>query len=328
MADPKTTSKQWDEVRVAFASSIMVDTALGSLAQNLDGPDWPIKGKEETPATYIDLTFTEAQELLALKGQPPERIDQLVAILRDTLAFDNPFGEMVEQVEVAAQKDNQLLKNLARLEIPENFPIEFTALAAGTREFCQLERIVTIGEFAVFAQNMSQNVIVGGDFRTLLNALAQVDEAGLAQFLPVRPGSKGLHLPEAVALGVRALTPAVRAALAKKAGAKLSATEAATAATADKTAVQAADADLRDRAARLATEWCRADRAHLQQQLAAGTTLARLLVVLGDPAIEACVAEYLHPHLKTEQSPTAGSASATAPAAPKRGFFARLFGRK
>ena len=40
-----------------------------------------------------------------------------------------------------------------------------TALEPGTLEFCKLERLTTLGEFAVFAQNMSQNVIVGGDFR-------------------------------------------------------------------------------------------------------------------------------------------------------------------
>eukprot|EP01035_Chromulina_nebulosa_P052927 gene52927-72240_t len=39
----KSTAKDWDEVRAAFATSIMVDTAISSLAQNLDAPDWPIK---------------------------------------------------------------------------------------------------------------------------------------------------------------------------------------------------------------------------------------------------------------------------------------------
>ena len=33
----KSTAKDWDEIRTAFASSIMVDTSLNSLAQNLDG---------------------------------------------------------------------------------------------------------------------------------------------------------------------------------------------------------------------------------------------------------------------------------------------------
>ena len=44
----KSTAKDWDEVRTAFATSIMVDTSLSSLAQNLDAPDWPLKGKDET----------------------------------------------------------------------------------------------------------------------------------------------------------------------------------------------------------------------------------------------------------------------------------------
>ena len=82
----KSTAKDWDDVRSAFATTIMVDTSLNSLAQNLDGPEWPIKGKDETPAKYIDLAFEEVVELLQLKGQKPERIDQLVSLLKETLA--------------------------------------------------------------------------------------------------------------------------------------------------------------------------------------------------------------------------------------------------
>ena len=97
----KSTAKDWDEVRAAFSTSIMVDTALSSLAQNLDAADWPIKGKTETPAVYIDLNFEEVVEMLQLKGQKPDRIDQLVSILKETLAFDSPFGDMVEQTQAA-----------------------------------------------------------------------------------------------------------------------------------------------------------------------------------------------------------------------------------
>jgi hypothetical protein len=139
----KSTAQDWNEARTAFASSIMVDTSLSSLAQNLDGPDWPIKGKDETPAKYIDLSFEEVVELLQLKGQPPERIDQLVGLLKETLAFDSPFGDMVEQTQAASERDNPLLKNLAKLGIPENFPIALTALEPGTLEFCKLEKLST-----------------------------------------------------------------------------------------------------------------------------------------------------------------------------------------
>lgn len=192
------TAKDWDEVRAAFASSIMVDTSLSSLAQNLEGPDWPIKGADETPAAYIDLAYEEAAELLSMKGYPG-RIDLLISILKDTLAFDDPFGDMVQQAEVTAERENPLLKNLAKLGIAESFPISLTGLDDDTRDFCRLEKLSTLGEFAKFAQSMSQNVIVGGDFRTLLNALSHVDEAGLAALLPYRAGAKGLHLIECLA---------------------------------------------------------------------------------------------------------------------------------
>lgn len=256
----KSTAKEWDEVRGAFASSIMVDTSLNSLAQNLDGPEWPIKGKEETPSRYIDLSFQEAIDLLQLKGQKPERLDQLVGILRETLAFDSPFGEMVEQTQVAAQRDNPLFKNLARLGIPENFPIALTLLDEGTMEFCKLEKVSTLGEFATFAQNMAQNVIVGGDFRKLLNALSHVDEKSLAEVLPYRLGHKGLHLVEAIAQAVRAPDATTRA--------------------------------------ELATAWFREELAALEAELAGGGSLARHFAGLGNPALEQRAAELLRPHLR------------------------------
>lgn len=260
----KSTAKDWDEVRSAFASSIMVDTALSSLAQNLDAPDWPIKGKEETPAKYIDHSFEEVTELLQLKGQKPERLDQLISILKETLAFDSPFGEMVTQTEAASVRDNPLLKNLAKLGIPENFPIALTLLDAGTLEFCKLEKLVTLAEFAVFAQGMSQSVIVGGDFRKLLNALSNVDEAVLAEVLPFRRGAKGLHLVEAVA----------QAAKAKDAPARVE----------------------------LATSWFRDDLAAIEKDLAGGGTLERQFIRLGDPAVEAKAVELLRPHVRLPAS--------------------------
>jgi len=256
----KATAKEWNEVRSAFSTSIMVDTALNSLAQNLDAPDWPVKGKDETPAKYIDLTFEEVAELLQLKGQSPDRLDQLVSILRETLAFDSPFGEMVTQTEAASTRDNPLLKNLAKLAIPENFPIALTALNADTIEFCKLEKLATLGEFAVFAQGMSQNVIVGGDFKKLLNALSHVDEAALAELLPFRRGAKGLHLTEALAQATRTKNPAAHA--------------------------------------ELATTWFKDELAAIEKDLAGGGALGRQFVRLADAALEKRAAELLRPHLR------------------------------
>jgi len=207
--NPATIAKEWDEARIAFATSIMVDTSLFSLAQNLNGLDWPAAGRDETPAEFIDYTYAELVEEFTSRGRPGDA-DLLVQILRETLAFDQPFEEMVVQTELSAERDNPLLRALARLAIAENFPLELTTLDAAARELCQLEQVTTLGEFAVFAQRLSQGVIVGGHIRQLLNALAHVDEQGLAGFLPFRPGSTGLHLAEALAQAARSPNAAER----------------------------------------------------------------------------------------------------------------------
>ena len=257
----KFTAKDWDEVRSAFAASIMVNTPLSSLAQNLDGPDWPVRGKEETPAAYIDLSYDEMQAMLAMKGMSPSRADFLVSLLKETLAFDNPFGEMVLQAEASAQKDNQLLKNLAKLGIPENFPITLTALSADTIEFCKLEKLATLGEFCIFAQGMSQNVIVGGDFRKLLNALSHIDEASLAESLPFRQGAKGLHLAEALVQASRASAPLKRSAQ--------------------------------------AIEWFKDEFEALKKELKSGGSLERYLQPLGNAEAEKRATEMITPLLKS-----------------------------
>ena len=261
------SAKAWDEARAAFATSIMVDTSLNSLAQNLDGPEWPIGGKDETPAKYIDLNFEEVVEMLQFKGQKPELAERLVGILKETLAFDSPYGEMIEQAQAASEKDNQLLKNLTKLGIPENFPIELASLEAGTLEFCKLEKLSTLGEFAVFAQSMSQAVIVGGDFRKLLNALSHVDEAALAEALPFRRGQKGLHLAEAVAHAARSPNGAAQA--------------------------------------ELATTWFHQDIAMIEKEMSAGGALDRHFVVLGNPELEQRAMALLRPHLRLPRKPEA-----------------------
>jgi hypothetical protein len=264
MPEPKYTEKDWDEARTAFASSIMVDTQISSLAQNLDGDPWPIKTKDETPSLYIDLSYSEALELLALKGQAADKLDHLITILKETLAFDSPFGDMVEQTEAASARDNPLLKNMARAGIAENFPISLTALSSDTVEFCKLEGLKTLGEFAVFAQGMSQNVIIGGDFRKLLNALSNIDESTLAELIPFRKGAKGLHLVEALGQATRTPNPAARA--------------------------------------KEAMAWFTEDYAQLRKDFTDGTGVARQLGVLNNVELEKKVSELVHQLIKPGSS--------------------------
>ena len=210
---PVSSAKEWDDVRTAFASSIMVDTALTSLAQNLDGLEWPVSAPDETPAAYIDLQYGEVRRILAERGHAAS-IELLTRILRETLAFDEPFGEMVKQTEASARRDNPLLRSLGRLKISEDFPLALTALDDAAAELCQLEHLETIGQFALFAQGLSQSVIIGGDFKKLLNALSHLDEASLSELLPYRIGEKGLHLAEALGQAARTAEPAEQTACA------------------------------------------------------------------------------------------------------------------
>jgi len=301
------SAKEWDEVRSAFAMSIMVDTPLHSLAQNLEGPEWPDADRKETPGLFIDLTFAEVHEVLASRGHPLERFDQLVDILKQTLAFDNPFGDMVEQAATSAERDNPVLKIMERLQIPEEFPIEFTFLQADTLEFCRLEKLGTLREFAVFAQGLLRTVIVGGDFRGLLNALSHVDEAGLAKYLPFRPGAKGLHLIESIAQIVREM-PADQRAVAIARPAELS-------------------PGTRDRVARLVAYFS-TQKSDLIRQMSAGTSLTRLLMTIGDPSVEAVVAALLTPHLKSVPTPAAPNATRVAAVNPRKvSLWRRLFSR-
>jgi len=323
-------AEQWEKVRKAFHTSIMVDTSLSSLAQSLEGADWPLKSPSETPSKYIDLSY---EELLLMPAftMHPERVPQLLAILQETLAFDEPFGEMVADNPGADDRSNPILKNFAKLEIPEDLPISLVALTQETREYCELEHIATLKDFAIFAQGLSQNVIVGGDFRAFLNAISHIDQVALAQFLPFRPGLKGLHLMEGLALTARGYSTEIQAALAGKYGARLGAEDKVAAKNAPSEELAAAE-DVLTRQASAYVEYFRADLANLQLQINDGVPLMRLASELKHPLVESVVTGLLRPYLtlpaanapsRTTTPPLADSA---VPIPKKRGFFASLGG--
>ena len=309
------TAGDWDKVRMDFHTSIMVDTSLNSL----DAADWTLSGKDETPAKYIHLSFEELQLVPGLMGHPA-RIDQLIGILEDTIAFDNPFGEMVEQSAVAAAEENPLLKNLSRLEIPPDYPIEATMMSEDTQSFCKLEGIVTLADFANFAQNMPPQVIVGGDLRTFLNALAHVNETALAAILPFRPGSKGLHLPEALGQLIGTLPAGERLALFRRWGGRLTEAETAEVADYSKAQVAAMEVALRERANGV-FQLLPGELAALPAGIAESGSLERYLVVLGDPQKETLAAKLIEPLIRP---PDTGEADAKPGKAARGGLFGAL----
>ena len=338
----KYTSADWDEVRKKFRNSIMAETSLISLAQNLDMEEWPITGEEEKPTKYIDFTWDELLMLPEIEGKT-ERISQLVSILKETLAFDDPFGDMVAQVvEETSSKENPILKTLSRLGIPHEFPLELAQFSSGTRAVCASEGINTIGEFANLGQQMATRVVLGGDFRNALNALTHGDEEGIGHFLPYRKGTSGLHLAEAIGLIAATLSRPEQLAYGKFLGAKLlTADSGVTAATKEQAA--AFEASLRAKTL-LAFGWFKDQRADLLKKMMDGTTLERFFLVINDTAREAIAIRLasgiMLPELERRKiaaspapapaaAPAASAKAAVSPSAKpvKKGFWASLFGK-
>jgi hypothetical protein len=214
---------------------------------------------------------------------------------------------------------------LAKLGIPEDYPMTLVALTAEGREFCTLENLVTLREFSLFAQGMAQSVVVGGDFRALLNALSHVDEQTLAMYLPFRPGAKGVYLIEGLALTVRAYPAEIQAGLAREFGARLGANDVARASGVTRDEVVKTGDVLAQHTASYA-DYFEADLELLQQQVNEGVPLGRLAAVLNDPLIEAIVTNLLKPYLAVPATKSAFQAT-TPPLEeePKpQGFFATL----
>jgi hypothetical protein len=272
----KTTPETWDEIRTAFHRSILTETSLFSLAQNIEGCAWALADPEEKPAAYMDLRYPEVLERLRSRGLSPARFDDLVEILKGTLEFDQSFGAMLSPVGSVAASEGKLSegiqRNLARLDIPADFPISLCAFAPGTKRFCNEQGMVTLSDFLLFSRRASRAVIVGGEFRDVLNAVGHIDEVTLATFLPFRPKSTGLHLVEALALLVRPMDLEQRVMLARQGGPVPEALQAGLAANASYFAAQVEQV-----------------RAQHEQ----GTPLSRLVVSLENLSLESAVCALL-----------------------------------
>lgn len=180
-------------------------------------------------------------------------------------------------------------RNLDRLGIPAELPLALCALAPGTLQFCEREDMRTLGAFLDFARGASGSVIIGGEFRDLLNAVTHIDEPTLARYLPFRPRYAGLHLVEGLAHLVRPLDLEQRMSLARAPG--------------------TAHPDLRAGAARLVEHFTN-DASRLRAALASGAESARLVVSLEDLSLEAAVAALLRFYLAPPAPPPPSVAAA------------------
>lgn len=212
----RVTPDQWNELRINFNRSLLVDTSLASLAENIDGCVWPLSGPEETASAYIDLTFPEVINALLARGLPPTRLDNLVEILRGTMAFDESFGDMAGIASKAEAETDPVKRNLDRLDISPDFPVTLCNFTPGMLDFCAREGMEKLTDFLGFTRSASRQVFISGEFQELLNAISHIDEQVIARFLPFRVHSTGLHLVEGLAFVLRPLTPEARALVVKR----------------------------------------------------------------------------------------------------------------
>lgn len=291
----------WDKLRHQFHQSMLVDTSLRSLAENIDGCSWPSDDLDETPARFIELTRGEALARLKMQGLPPSKLDLLADILRGTLAFDASFGDMLEIAAKAEADSDILFRNLDRLGIPRDFPTRLCNFSAGMHQFCIRESVTTLQQFPAIRESASSHELIGEEFRELLNALTHIDEHVIARFLPYRAKTSGLYLVESIGLIVRSL-PADKHSRIAQDPASLAPEQ---------------RARLVEYAGYFAEQTTRIRAAH-----AAGTPLDRLVAPLDDLAIEPAVSALLGIVLNPPQPRSAATASAKFP--NTSGLVARL----
>lgn len=213
----KYSAAEWDSIRERFQNSALNETEIAILGQNA-GVSWPFKG--ETPLKYIDCTLDELAEIPGLIGKK-SRIRRLMDILRETLAFDDPFSDLVDSVELDGVEDHTFERILAKFNIPDNYPADMVKFNADTRKLLQNEKADTLLEVIRFGQLIPHDSDEGEELRLFLNGLALKDEDGMAEHLPYRRGERGLHLPEEIGLIAGALGRPVQLALIQQSGMKL-----------------------------------------------------------------------------------------------------------
>jgi hypothetical protein len=317
MSTSLATEQEWNRLRKAYSVSLMAETPLSSLAQNLEAGDWPLEGSDETPSKYVVFSWSELQQLPAFASQPV-LLELLLRVLNDTLAFDEPFEEMVETSQKSITAEYSAIKTLGKLQIPEEFPIALTALSAEAKDLCSSQGFQTLGEYVRLSQKISQLVIMEGDFRSFLNAISHVDEVTIAKFLPFRPGTKGLHLAEAIGGLLRAIPEAELCAMAKLQGFRgLTAEQTALAAAVSKGRLSEVQQQFGDNL-RQQLNWFSDQAQEWRANQAGNQSLTYRLRVLNDPMREAVALGLIQgffsgPPAATQAAPTLSPAAASAP---------------
>jgi hypothetical protein len=309
----KYSSAEWDQLRSRFFfDPIMSESEIAKLGQNV-GISWPFKDSDETVAKYLEFEFEELNSVPGLVGKKG-RVRTLMDILRETLAFDDPFGDLAQAVESDCVVDSTFDSILTKLEIPVDYPIDYIHFSKETKEMLHSEGMKTLIDCIHFGQKLGSDALSGGDLKNFLNGLAHKDEAGVAELIPFRPGMRGLHLAEAIGLIARDLSQAAKLSLMKTSGATLTAEEQMVLASEDE---QAIEASLRTAKAQLnkVCGWFKDDAVVLEEIFNTGGAPERYFIMINKPERERLAVELAKMHFVVEEE-------------KKPGLFGRIFGRK
>ena len=337
VAGVKTTAAQWDAARKACAKSMLIDVKLSSLAENLELPSWPLNGKDETPGKYLEFTLEELSVMTEFHSKP-QLIDRLYTIINENMAHDEEFEDMVDPINKNLDKTDVLLQVLRKLDIPLDYPFELLMLPKAVRETAPRDQVKTLGQFVQFYQKISEKGVVLGEIKTILQAISAADEPRLATWMPLRPGAKGFHLIEAIALIIKTLDQDALKSLIKKYGKKLDQQDDYLLKNTWQGLAKNAEKTIQDSIPAL-VDWFKSDIEEVRAIVASGGAmdLDRYLLPLGDSDLELIVAHALIQHnQRTQKSAPATIQKSEAPkpeepAAESGGFLSKLkslFGKK
>lgn len=249
----KYSAEEWDHIRKRFYNSILNETEIAKLGQNV-GISWPFKGSDEA------------------------------------LAFDDPFGDMVATVETESQEDDTFKRILSKLSIHGDYPAEFLHFSKDTEQLLKAEEVTTLMDCVHFGQNLARNVVIGGDLKSFLNSLAHKDEKLMATHMPYRRGEKGLHLAEAIGLLCEDLNEATKLHLLEAADTALNDEEKRILSASSRLEIEASLKTALDKLDKLA-KWFSSEVPDIEQAFTTGGSPARFFISINEPRRERMAVE-------------------------------------
>jgi hypothetical protein len=309
----KYSAAEWDQLRSRFFfDPIMSASEIAKLGQNV-GISWPFKDSDETVEKYLEFDFEDLESVPGLVGKK-KRIRTLMDILRETLAFDDPFGELAEAVETDCVVDSTFDSILTKLEIAKDYPIDYIHFSKETKEMLHAEGLKTLIDCVHFGQKLGSDATEGKDLKNFLNGLAHKDEAGIAELIPSRPGMRGLHLAEAIGLIARDLNKAAQLSLIKASGATLTAEDEMALASEDEQTIEASLKVAQEQLNKVC-DWFKEDAAQLEEVFNSGAAPERYFIMINKPKREQLAVQLAKMHFVVEEE-------------KKPGLFGRIFSRK